>query len=208
MFEYLKQLFEKMKHIIKPGIWKIIKLFYDNHNSQLYLREISRKVGMNESSVSRHLNELTKHKILIANLDGNLKKFKIAVKFLPKLFSLYDQEKLMNLPSIRRNAMQYYLKKTINKPLLAVVFGSTAKGTFKEESDLDILLVSSSKIDNSQAIKYAQAQTGIKIQEFQVDEKTFYKEIKSKNDKVLQSAIQTGFPIFNCEYFYEVIYNE
>jgi len=197
-----------MKTIFKPGIWKILKLFYENRNSPLYLREIARKAKLNESSISRHLNKLVKEDILKTKKDGNLKKFYLKSSKIPEIFPLFDHEKLESLPILRKDAIKLYINKIEKKPLLVSVFGSTAKGTYKEDSDLDILIIGAVNDSEAEAKKYAEAQTGLKTQSFKLTEKQFKKEIKLKKDRVIQAALETGFPVFNEKYYYEVIYNE
>ena len=41
---------------------------------------------------------------------------------------------------------------------------------------------------------------------FQMTFKDFQNEIKLKEDKVVQSALQTGYPLINHISFYEVLY--
>jgi len=195
-----------MKTIIKSGIWKLLKLFYDNRNSALHLREIARKTKMNESGISRYLNSLVKEEILTEENEGNMRKFYLNKQAVPKIFPIYDLEKLENLPLLRKNAIKLYLEKLNKKPVIALVFGSTAKETYKQDSDIDILEIVNDKQDNSNARKFAEAQTGIKIQIFQIVLDKFKDELKMKKDKVVQSAVETGFPVFNNKYYYEVIY--
>ncbi len=57
------------------------------------------------------------------------------------------------------------------------------------------------------AERYAENQTGIPIQIFQTDLKNFKDNLLTKNDHVLGSATETGFPVFNNKSFYEEIYN-
>ena len=195
-----------MQTIIKPGIWKILNIFYNNKDKPVHLREIARLSHMNESTASMHLNSLVKNRILRAEADGNLKKFYISKNYIPMVFPLFDYERLENLPLLRKNAIKLYIKSLESKPLLTVVFGSTAKGNFKNESDLDILEVSNSK--DNKAKKIAEAQTGIHMQVFRMGEKQFMEELISKKDNVAQSALNTGFPVFNQKYYYDVIYHE
>jgi hypothetical protein len=63
------------------------------------------------------------------------------------------------------------------------------------------------KTDTKKAKDYAQAQTGITISEFQLTYKDFIKETKLKEDQVIQSGIESGFPIYNNKAYYEV-FNE
>ena len=136
-----------MKTIFKPTVYKILKLFYDNQNFPIHLRLISRKTNMNESSVSRQLNLLEKNKILKSLKDGNLKKFYISYNKVSSIFPFFDQEKLNALPLLRQDAIKEYVKVLKRKPVLLIVFGSTAKNNFTEESDIDILEVSNAKED-------------------------------------------------------------
>ena len=197
-----------MKTIFRSGIWKILKLFYDSKNSPLYLREISRKSKLNESTVSRHLNNLLREGVLKFSREANLKKFYLPKSRILNIFPLFDSEKMESLPILRRDAINLYIKKLEHKPLLLVVFGSTAKGTYKKNSDIDILAVFSGKYEDNEAVSYADSQTGIRMQAFKIKEDKFKEELLLKKDKVVQSALETGFPVFNEKYFYEVRYNE
>ena len=197
-----------MKSILKPQVWKILKLFYENKNFPLHLRDISRKVNMNESSISRHLNSLVKSGVLKTERDANLKKFYVNMSKIPEIFPLFDSEKLESLPLLRRDAIKLYIQRLEKKPLLIIVFGSTSKGTFRKDSDIDILSIFPEKFNDEKAVSYVNSQTGIKIQTFKIKEEKFIEELKLKRDKVIQSALETGFPVFNSKYFYEVKYNE
>ena len=196
-----------MQTIIKPGLWKILKIFYSNRNKPVHLREIARLSGMNESTASLHLKNLVKGGIMKHASEGNLKKFYVSKSHLPDIFPLFDQERLEKLPLLRKNAIKLYIKSLENKPILLIVFGSTAKGSFKEDSDLDLFEVFSIK-KGAKAEKIVEAQTGVHLQVFRLGEKDFLNELIIKKDKVLQSALNSGFPVFNQKYFYEVVYHE
>ncbi len=193
---------------MKPAVWKILKLFYTNRNSPLHLREIARRTNMNESSISRHLNNLVKQDILKTTKDANLRKFSVHKRQTTKIFPLFDEEKLESLPLLRKDAIKIYIKKLEKKPLLVIVFGSTAKETFNNDSDIDILQVNPNENKDKEAKKYAEAQTGLKLQIFNLTEDQFKKELKIKEDYVIQSALTSGFPVFNAKYYYEVMLDE
>ena len=196
-----------MQTIIRHGMWKILKIFYSNKNKPVHLREIARLSGMNESTASLHLKNLVKDGVMKHASEGNLKKFYVSKSHLPEIFPLFDQERLDKLPLLRKNAIKLYIKSLENTPVLLIVFGSTAKGTFKADSDLDLFEVFSIKKD-AKAEKLVEAQTGVHLQVFRMSEKDFLNELIIKKDKVLQSALNTGFPVFNQKYFYEVVYHE
>jgi predicted nucleotidyltransferase len=192
-----------MRTIIKQPIWKILEIFYKNKNKPMHLRELSRKINLKEGSISRHLNYLLKEKILIYEKEGNLKKFKI--KNINQIFPLYDIQKFEDLPYIRKFSVKFYINHLKEKPLLIILFGSTAKENFNVNSDIDILTIFNKKTKTQNSIKNAEIQTGIKISEFQLTYDEFIKEIKMKHDNVIQAALETGYPIYNHLFYYEVL---
>ena len=197
-----------IRTIIQKQYWRILQLFYTNHNSLLHLRDISRKINLRESATSRHLQALEKTNILKSHKEANLKRYCIKKQAIPEIFTLFDVEKIEALPLLRKNAIKEYLKALKNKPILMIVFGSTAKGNYKEDSDIDIIEIFTTKTNTKDAKNHAESLTGISIQTFQIIEANFYKELKMKEDMVIQSGINTGFPVFNNKYFYELMYNE
>ena len=194
--------------LIKPGYWKILQLFYNDKSAKLHLREIARKAKLHEPSTTTFLRSLEKDGILKSEKDGNQKKYSLKLNYKTySIFEIFDLEKLNALPSIRRNAIKYFIEYLEEKPLIAFVFGSTAKRVFKESSDIDILLISNKKIITEEAEKHSEALTGIKISIFQMTLGSFLKEIKLKEDPVVQSAIASGYPVLNNRYYYEMLYN-
>lgn len=197
-----------MVTIIKTGHSKILRLFYENKKADLHLREIARKTKLYPNSITRFLNQLEKEGLLISKKDGNLKKYKIKKsEKLNNIFASFDIERLNKLPSIRKRAIDYFLDKLQEKPIIVLLFGSTAKETFRKDSDIDLLLIVNKKINVEKAKHEADALTGIRISVFQISYKDFLKELKLKEDHVIQSALNTGYPIYNQMLFYEVYLN-
>ncbi|MBI3033099.1 nucleotidyltransferase domain-containing protein [Candidatus Woesearchaeota archaeon] len=199
----------KMITLLKPGLMKIMRLFYINKTQKLHLREIARQTKLYEPSATRFLKELEENAILKSEKEANLKKYGVVKnKKTYLVFEAFDMEKEDKLPVIRKKAIKYYLDTLPEKPVFAILFGSTAKETFGEKSDIDILIIGNKKIETTEAEKEADALTGIKISSFQIGYKHFLKEIILKEDKVIQSAINTGYPLINHIAYYEVLYNE
>jgi len=195
-----------METIFKTGYNKIINLFYSEKFVKIHLREIARKTKLNENSVSRFLNQLEENNILKSEKEGNLKKYFISKnKLVFSLFSILDVEKFEELPVLRKNAVNYLLDRLNIKPLAVILFGSSAKGNFSKNSDIDLLLIVNEKIKTKIAEDYSESQTGIKINILQVNYKDFVNELKIKEDKVIQSALETGYPIFNPLFYYQEV---
>jgi len=124
------------------------------------------------------------------------------------ILEIFDIERFEKLPGIRKRAIQEYLNKLPEKPVFAVLFGSTAKGTYTESSDIDILLVTNNAVSARDAEKEADVLTAIKISTFQMKYAEFLIELKMKEDQVVQSALQSGYPLINHIQYYGVLYNE
>jgi len=198
----------KMRTLLKSAYSKIFEVFYRNNNTPVHLRGISRLIGLNEGPLSRHLNKLIQDDVLIAETEGNLKKFKIKKTEISKIYTLFDISAYQEIPYIRKNAINFYLEQLNEKPIFVILFGSTANKTFNKNSDIDIVSVFNKKTSTSNAIKYVESQTGLRISEFQLTYPNFIKELKLQEDNVIQSAITTGFPIYNHLYYYQVLNNE
>lgn len=197
-----------MVTMIQTGHSKILRLFYEDKKVSFHLRDISRKTKLYPNSVTRFLNQLEKEGILASQKEGNLKKYRIKKsEKLSNIFASFDIERLNKLPLARKRAINYFLDKLQEKPVISLLFGSTAKETFRKDSDIDLLLIVNKKIDVVKAKDYVDSQVGIKINCFQITYEEFKKEIKLKEDKVIQSALNTGYPIFNQMLFYEVYLN-
>jgi len=198
-----------MQQITNKGYWKILELFYKEKNKKIHLRDIARKTKMNENSASRFLKFLEKNGILKSEKDGNLKKYFIRKNnTVYSIFTLFDIEKFNKLPILRRHAIEFFLKHLEEKPVILLLFGSTAKETFANKSDIDVLLIVNKRIKTEKAQRYVEAQTGIRISCFQIDYTSFLKELKTQEDKVIGSAIETGYPLTNHIKFYGEYYGD
>ena len=198
----------KMISLLKSGHLKILRLFYTDKTAKLHLREISRRSKLHEPSTTTVLRVLEKDGVLKSEKDGNQKKYSLKLNYITYvIFQLFDGERLQSLPNIRRTAIKTFFDTLKEKPIFAVIFGSTAKGTFKEQSDMDLLIVTNSKLNTKDAERSVEALTGIRMSIFQMTMDSFLKEINMKEDPVIQSAIFSGYPVLNNIYYYEVLYN-
>jgi len=196
-----------METVFRKGIYSILKVFYDNQNSSVYLRELARRTKLNENSISRFLNELVKNGILISKKEDSVRKFFVSKKYLPVIFSIFDYNKLDNLSFVRKKAIEDYLSKTDSKPFCIILFGSTATGNERKSSDLDLLEINDSLTKNSKLLNEIESGRGIKLQIIKLTLNDFNKSISQK-DPVILSALKTGFPVFGRDFFYGVLINE
>lgn len=111
-----------------------ITLFEEN----LHLREISRRAKVSPYETKRELDNLVSLGILLIEKKGNLSLYRTnpACPFLSELKSLY----------LKTDGALALLRKELQKLSgieYALVYGSMAKGTYSEKSDIDLLVIGS-----------------------------------------------------------------
>ncbi len=192
--------------MLKSGYWKIMGLFYKEKSARIHLRDIARKAKLNENSATRFLRKMEKEGLLKSEKDGNLKKYSVKKNSKTYSFlSLFDEEKFSRLPLLRRNAIWYYHQALKEKPIIMFVFGSTAKENYREDSDIDLLLIVNKKIDTKEAERQAEALAAMRISAIQITYPNFLKEIKLKEDKVVAAALASGYPVTNHLLYYQEV---
>lgn len=119
----------------------IICLYTGNCNARFGVREIARKLKVNPQTVLNHLNLLVKENVLTYQRKGRNKEFSLNIenmntKLLIDLAEIYKGYVfLSNNPRIKTILQE--IKKFSDT---IVVFGSYAKGTYDEHSDLDLVI--------------------------------------------------------------------
>jgi len=131
---------------------KIIAEIERKHEG-IHLREISRRINSGLPNVKRFLEILEKEKVVKKEKEANLVKFHLndnekTIAYLRQV----NTEKFLILPSKIKMAVRDFLAELEIKPLIAILFGSYAKGNFTKESDIDTLLVFQ-KLENVKEIE-------------------------------------------------------
>lgn len=197
-----------MNNIFGKGKEKILECFYINKDKEIYFSEILRQTGLTQNTTLKHLKKLQDSNFIILNKKIGNTFYRINKKN-PQLYSIlsyFDYKKFNGLPSTRKRAISEFLDKLEIKPVIAIVFGSTAKGTFRRESDIDILLVYNLKeLENSKLKEEIEATTGSSIQTFVIDYDYFKEQRLKQEDKVVVHAIKTGFVILGHYEFYKEV---
>jgi len=109
---------------------------------------------------------------------------------------------LQLISSIRFESLPFQRKKPITeiisqiKPLIAVLFGSSAKGNFTNSSDIDLLIISDYK--NNNRVKEISSRYGVKVNAIFLQLEEFH----SKNETI-SHILKTGYPLTGEIYFYE-----
>jgi len=194
--------------IFGKGRSKILECFYKNKNKEIYFSEILRQTGLTQNTTLMHLKLLEENNLILSIRKIGNTFYRINTKN-PQIYSIlsyFDYKRLNELPFSRRKAIIDFLEKIKSKPLIALVFGSTAKGTFESKSDIDIYLIYNKReAKDNKLINEVEALTGTKIQTFISSYENFKEQILKQEDKVLIHAIKTGFIVSGFDIFYKEV---
>ena len=171
---------------------------------------ILRETKLTQNTTLKHLANLQKLGLIISTKKIGNTFYKVNPKnpMIYAILSYFDYKKLNELPSERKRAINEFLNKIKIKPLIALIFGSTAKGTFGKESDIDLLLIYNKKESEDLKLKKdIEATTGVKIQTFIIKFNYFKEQLIKEEDSVVTHAIKTGFPITGNDKFYKIVLN-
>ena len=190
------------------GRAKIVECFYRNREKELYFSEILRETKLTQNTTLKHLKALQEANLLtsIKKIGNTFYKTNLKNPQIFSIFSYFDYKRFNGLPLARKRAITEFLDKIEIKPLIMLVFGSTAKGTFGKESDIDILLVYNKKEEKEEKLRQdIEAITGAKIQTFIISYNYFKEQILKKEDSVIVHAIKTGFVMSGHYNFYKEV---
>jgi predicted nucleotidyltransferase len=121
--------------LIKTPEQKIFSLFVMNPDRPFYLREISKRLNISLGATHGALSALEKAQTLAFRTIGKTKLFELAAQNSPAALNSF---RVLNTVLILEPLVELLqgLSKTI------ILYGSYAKGTFTQESDLDLFIVS------------------------------------------------------------------
>ena len=188
---------------------RIIKEIEKRHNG-IHLRELSRILNSGLPNVKRFLEILEKEKVVKKERDANLVKFKLkeSEKTAAYLRQVHT-ERFLVLPSKVKIAITDFLNEIEIRSLIALIFGSYAKGNYTKESDIDVLLVFQ-KLENVKNIentaKKISMRTNTKISPVYLDYKNFEKNFLDKGHDFSREIRQDAIVIIGVENYYKLLW--
>ncbi|MBI4439623.1 ArsR family transcriptional regulator [Candidatus Woesearchaeota archaeon] len=114
----------------------ILRQFFEDPNRKFSIRELSRILGINHTTVRQHLNKLVKGGFLDSKKGGVYSFYQLILSKKALNLKLYS-----NLEKIRDSNLVEALEKAYDLPVI-VVFGSYAAARDDMGSDVDICLIS------------------------------------------------------------------
>src|SRR3989338_1367607 len=118
----------------------------------IHMRELSRRLKLSMPAVKNHVDKLLKEGLITKKYEGRNLKLYINRKNRGLTSYLYQIEemRMKKLPKSIGDAVFDMISSLEDKPLMAIIFGSYAKGTFTKSSDLDVMLVFNKPSDEAE----------------------------------------------------------
>ena len=184
---------------------KIYKAYFESKKSTLYFNEIKELSKLSDSSLSNTLNRLTKSGTLSQEKTKSNTFYKIKDKNLFALkFSEIAMQKFNNLNLGVKVPLRNFLKNMPKEIYTIIIFGSASQKEEQRKSDIDVLIVTNTKIDVTKNKKEAELTSKYPLSLFQASTEQFH---QNRDDVIIQ-ARKTGFPIYKEQNFYEAILDE
>lgn len=114
----------------------ILRPFFEDPNRKYSIRELSRILKINHTTVRQHLNKLVKEGFLSTNQQGLYSFYQLVLNKKTLNLKLY-----YNLEKIRESNLVEDLEKAYDFPVI-IMFGSYASAMDNATSDIDICLIS------------------------------------------------------------------
>ncbi|MBN1494820.1 nucleotidyltransferase domain-containing protein [Candidatus Peregrinibacteria bacterium] len=134
------------KSIIRKDL---LRIFFYNQEKKFYIRELAKTLNTSAGNVQKELRRLEDDQIVKSEKYANLRLFSIN-----KTHPLFPEIEIIIYKTI---GIDEEIKKEL-KPLkglkFGLIYGSYAKGDFKADSDIDLLLIGT--INENEAIKRIQ----------------------------------------------------
>jgi len=182
----------------------------EKRRNGIHLRELSRLVKTGLPNAKRFIDILEKEKVIRKQKEANLLKIYLresqtTIAYLKQT----NNEKFILLPIKTQNAITEFLNELEIKPLIALIFGSYAKGDYNKESDIDFLLVFQ-KLENAREIedtaRRISMRTGTKISPVYLGYKNFEKNFLDKNHDFSKEIRQDVIIIFGVEIYHHLLW--
>lgn len=188
---------------------RLIELLEQN-NKGVHLREISRLLKTGLPNIVRYIKILEKEGVAEKHKDANVIKVKLkenarTIAYLKQV----NTERFLVLPKKIQIAVNDFLNELETKPLIVLIFGSYAKKTYSENSDIDILLVYQ-KVEDEKSIensaKRISSRTNTKIAPVYIDYKNFERNFLDKKHDFSREIRENVIILNGIEVYYPLLW--
>lgn len=155
----------------------LLNYFFINPHAELYINELSRKLGLDKRNLVKKLKELEKDGILKSQTRGNLKLYSIN-----ESYPLYEEFKKIILKTIGVEDKLRRILKEVDGIRDAYIYGSYAKNKMDIHSDIDLLIIGDHEIRLLQKkLNNLQKEIDREINPVNMGEKEYKKRIRNED---------------------------
>ena len=171
-------------------------------NPGIHKRELSKQLKLGMPSIDYGLQKI--RKLVKQKKSGNQINYFLdySKEELTPSLNTVEHSRFERLPAKVRLSVNDFLKELKDKPVIAVIFGSYASGTYTKSSDIDILLVLQ-KVEDSKEVENIAKRTSMKTNtqlnpvylSYQEFKESFHNPTKAfskklKKDKIILIGIE------------------
>lgn len=189
-----------MCKMIHNKYFYILEQFLGDYNKEVHGRGLINKVNLSQKAIALTLEELENQGILKSQKKGNMKHFRLNLlnTEIKAMLQITELTKKINFFLKHRKLANIFNEDN----RIVGVFGSYAKGTQKEDSDIDIFIIGKKRkgeYENKGNL------LGLKISIKYLSEKEFGLLLRKKN-ALLKEMLENHVLIFGAEKFINVIW--
>ncbi|MBD3361795.1 ArsR family transcriptional regulator [Candidatus Woesearchaeota archaeon] len=156
----------------------ILKLFFEDPNKKYSIRELSRILKINHTTVRKYLNDLATEGFLSLKKEGVYSFYKLVLDKKTLNLKLY-----YNLEKLRKSKIIADLEKEYDLPVI-VLFGSYASAMDDSTSDIDLCIISNIEKDFSAEKYEKKLNRRVSIHKF---DKTTWEKAKKSNPELINN---------------------
>jgi predicted nucleotidyltransferase len=179
---------------------KLLKYFIENKEEEVSIKELSRRVGADYKIVHVAVNRVIEEKLLEKRIVGNNVLLKYFNSFSPLIFKIEFERRNTLLKKKDFKVLYRYLDE-FEFPLISLIFGSTVKGNFSKNSDIDLLIITDNKKEIENKLKLLPLKLDLNI--FSYSE--FVKMLQTKNFNLVSEAIRKNILLTGIEDYYRFL---
>jgi len=188
--------------MIHKPFFDILNQFLGDYNSEIYGRELIGKVSLSQKGIALALDSLEKEGILTSKKSGNMKFFRLNLKYARIKDAVVMAEIARKMRFLEKQLIIANLFKSDER--IVGLFGSYAKNTQKKDSDIDIFIIGE-KIGDDYVKKAKVYELDVSIKYFTIKE---FKGLLQKKNPLITEIIANHILIFNVEQFMELAWRD
>ena len=180
----------------------VLKQFLGDYKREVYGRELIGKVKLSQKGITLTLDELEEKRVLKSRKEGTLRHYGLYLENTEIKDIIAVAEIMRKVEFMHKNRKLAHLFRQDDR--IVGIFGSYAKGTQKEDSDLDIFIIGK-KSTHDYDEQGKMLQTDISIKYFSIKE--WIKLLKEKNN-LCKEIMENHVILFGTENFVKLVWSD